>query len=188
MRRIAVLLSLFVAFNTAAQELPYTVFGHLPAIEQPSVSPDGEHVAAILNGDDGPTIVVSKFGSNELNAIVRLKYGDHRIEWISWANNKRILISVSEPYRDTGATFRVARLYQVGLDGKGMKQIRRKPTRSVPTWVGRIDTDNILSMLPEKPDHILMQVYDERDNAFAVFEVEFAKNKFKKVFMKRLWF
>jgi dipeptidyl aminopeptidase/acylaminoacyl peptidase len=182
MRKFAVLLLIFLAPGAWSEELPYTYFGHLPLVDQPTVSPDGKQVASILNGEDGPTIVVSSFGSTELNAIVRLKYGSDRIEWIDWANNERLLISVSETSGPGAQRFRIARLYQVGLDGTGMKQIRRKPTRPVPDWVQRIDTDSILSMLPNDPDHILMQIWDERDNAFAVFKVNIKKNQFKKEF------
>ena len=182
MRYLALLFLLFPTLSVWSEELPYTSFGHLPMVDQPTVSPDGKQVAAILNSEDGPTIVVSPFGSTELSAIVRLKYGADRIEWIDWANNERLLISVSETSGPGADKFRIARLYQVGLDGKGMKQIRRKPTRPVPQWVQRIDTDNILSILPNDPDHILMQIWDERDNAFAVFKVDIEKNEFKKEF------
>ncbi len=186
MRRTYVLLALFIAFNISAQELPYTTFGQLPVIDQPRVSPDGAHVAAILNGSDGPTVVVSTFGSTDLNAIVRLKDGADRLDWIRWANNERILISISESSGQGTEKFRIPRLYQVGLDGKGMKQIRRKVSvkelERMADWQKDLPTNMIVSMLPEEPDHILMQVWDEFDEAFAVYKVEFAKNKFKKQF------
>ena len=182
MQKLLPALILCMAIPAVAEEIPYSVFGQLPKVEQPSVSPDGEHIAAILNGDAGPTVVFSEFGSTDLTAIVRLKYGEHRIEWISWANNERILISVSEPIKRGGTPRRVARLYHVGLDGTGMKQIRYRPNRPDPEWVQYISTDQVLSLLPDKPDHILMQVWDERDIGFTVFEVEFAKNKFRKMF------
>ncbi len=186
MRRIAVLLSLVVSLNTAAQELPYTVFGHLPVIEQPEVSPDGAHVAAILNGPDGPTIVVSDFGSTDLNAIVRLTYREHRLDWIRWANNERILISISETSGLGAKRYKVPRLYQVGLDGKDMKQVRRRGTAKErerqADWMKNMPTNKIISMLPDEADHILMQIWDDWDDAYAVYKVEFAKNKFKKQF------
>ena len=186
MYRFALLLAFFLASSASAQELPYTSFGHLPIVEEPSVSPDGAHVASILNGEDGPTIVVSTFGSTELNAIVRLKYGEHRIDWITWANNERILISVSESNGQTTEQRRVPRLYQVRLDGKDMKQIRRRLTAKemerLPQWQKNLPTNIILSMLPEEPDHILMQIWDEWDQAYAVYKVDLVKNKFKKQF------
>lgn len=186
MARLALIASLLIAFNVNAQELPYTVFGQLPVIEQPEVSPDGAHIAAILNGPDGPAVVVSDFGSTDLRAVVRLKYGEHRLDWIRWANNERILISVSESSGQGTEKYRIPRLYQVGLDGKGMRQIRRiispKEYDRLDNWQKDLPTNRILSILPEEPDSILMEIWDERDNAFAVYKVDLAKNKFKKQF------
>lgn len=186
MRRFLCLMVFAAPLNVIAEELPYTSFGQLPVIEQPRVSPDGRNVVSILNGPEGPTLVVSPFGSSDLNAIVRLKHREHRIDWIRWANNERILISVSESSGQGTEKYRVPRLYQVGLDGKGMKQVRRRPNAKemerLAEWQKKLPTNIIISMLPEEPDHILMQVWDEWDNAYAVYKVEFAKNKFKKQF------
>lgn len=165
-----------------AEEIPVEHFGHLPMVDMPSVSPTGRYVAAILHGEEGPTIVVSDFGSRELDAIVKLKYGEDRIEWIEWANDDRLLISVSEPARGTGFRYRINRLYQVGRDGSGMRQVRRKDVRDLAPRDAYISTDTVLSMLPGDPDHILMQLWDGRDNAFAVFRVNLEKNSFDKLF------
>lgn len=186
MNRFTFLAILLVPCLALAESLPYTNFGHLPVIDQPSVSPDGEHVAAVLNGADGPTVVVSQFASRELQGVVRLKYGDHRIDWITWANNERLLVSVSESSGQGTEKYRVPRLYQVGLDGKDMKQIRRRITgkemERLTEWQKKLPTNNIISLLPQDPEHILMQVWDEWDNAFAVYKVNIEKNKFKKLF------
>jgi dipeptidyl aminopeptidase/acylaminoacyl peptidase len=165
-----------------AAELPAKSFGQLPMVDQPRLSPDGRHVAAILNSEQGPTITVSELDSAEVTPIVRLKYGRDRIDWILWANNDRLLVSVSESVQLTGDKFRVSRLYQVGRDGKGMKQIYRKTPRDVHWWVHLYDTNTILSLLPDEPDKILMQLYDERDEGFAVFKVDIVKNRFDKQF------
>lgn len=179
---IGALASLLCCAATA-QVLPADSFGQLPMVAQPEISPGGQHVASILNSEQGPTIVVSKFGAADLTPIVRLKYGRDRIDWIRWANDDRLLISVSEALNIAGEKYRVSRLYQVGRDGKGMKQIWRKPTREVPWWVNLFDTNNIVSMLPDEPNHILLQLYDERDEAPAVFKVDLRRNKFKKLFV-----
>lgn len=176
-------IALLTGCAAAAQQLPASTFGQLPMIEQPNISPGGQYVASILNSEDGPTIVVSDFGAADLDAIVRLKYGRDRIDWIRWASDDRLLISVSEPINIAGEKYRVSRLYQVGRDGKDMKQIRRKPTRDVPWWINLRSTNRIVSMLPDEPDHILMQLYDERDKGDAVFKVDLNRNRFDKLFI-----
>ena len=165
-----------------AERLPVESFGHLPVVDMPSVTPDGRYVAAVLHSDDGPTIAVGEFGSRELDAIVRLKYGEDRIEYIEWANNDRLLVSVSKAERGGRTPFRVSRLYQVGRDGSDMKQIRRKEVGGLYARDRYIDTDTVLSMLPDDPEHILMELWDSRDNGFAVFRVNLEKNSFEKLF------
>ena len=186
MYRIIALVLCCVVSSAYAEKLPYTTFGELPVIEQPAVSPDGRHIAAVLNGADGPTIVVTPFGSTELSAVARLRYSEHRLDWIRWANNDRILLSVSEPGGKSSDRFRVHRLYQVGLDGEGMQQIRRKMLEKeymrLSEWEKKLPTNNILAILPDDPDHILMQIYDERDTAFAVYKVNITNNDFEKLF------
>ncbi|MDZ7644266.1 MAG: hypothetical protein U5K76_08715 [Woeseiaceae bacterium] len=183
MRGWIIVLAACLAAPVLAERLPVEHFGHPPMIEQPTISPNGEWIAAVLNGEDGPTIVVSPFGSRELNAIVRLKYGQDRIDRVRWANDERLLIAVSEADSINGNAVRVGRLYQVGRDGEGMRQIRRKPTRPVQSWVSYLSTTHILSLLPEDPDHILMELYDERDEGFAVFKVDITRNDFEKQFI-----
>ncbi|MDX1500503.1 MAG: S9 family peptidase [Woeseiaceae bacterium] len=184
-------LVLLLAGSAAGEELPIEHFGHLPMVSMPTVTPSGSHVAAILHGDEGPTIVVGEFGSRDLTAIVKLKYGEDRIEWIDWANEDRLLISVSEPMRRPTEIFgsrqpyqedRIRRLYQVRRDGSDMKQIRRKEPGFQRPQDEFISTDTVMSMLPDDPDHILMQLWDSRDRALAVFKVNLEKNSFDKQF------
>ncbi|WP_156762849.1 alpha/beta hydrolase family protein [Woeseia oceani] len=169
--------------NVLAEQLPYQYFGQLPVIADPHVSPDGSYVASVLNSEDGPTIVISDFGSQELNAIVKLKYGEDRIEWVRWANNERLLISVSEAESLGGSKFRVRRLYQVDRHGKGMRQVRRKSVGRPSEWDAYRSTDHVLSLLPDDPERILMQLYDERDKGYTVFKVHLEKNDFDKQFI-----
>ncbi len=192
MRVTVLLAAALVAVSVYAEQLPVEHFGHLPMVQNPVVSPNGEWVAAVLNGEEGPTIVVAPFGSQELEAIVKLKYGDDRIEWIEWANDERLLISVSEAAEQTRERFRVRRLYQVKRDGSGLRQVRRKAADNAPPWTQDLDTDRVLSTLRDDPDHILMEVYDYRDEGFAVFKVNLEKNRFEKLFPNtydvRSWF
>ncbi len=182
-RQISLLIFGLLPLAGQAEEFPSSYFGQLPIIEQPRVSPNGEYVAAILNGEDGPAIVVSNFGSQDLTAIVKLKYGEDRLDWIRWANDERLLISVSEAVSVGGGKYRVSRLYQIDRHGQGMRQVRRKSVRTQSSWERYISTDHVLSLLPDDPEHILMQLYDDRDSGFAVFKVNLEKNNFDKQFV-----
>ena len=67
-----------------------------------------------------------------------------------------------------------------------MRQVRRKVLSKeldrLADWQKDYPTNIILSILPDEPNHILMQIYDERDTEFAVYKVDIVKNKFEKQF------
>jgi hypothetical protein len=111
---IILLLSTMAFFSHAEkQTLSYKEFGHLPMIQKPVVSPDGSLVAAVFNNEEGPSIVVSNFGSNDLVTIVKLKKSQDRIDTIYWANNERLIISASYATSGYGDRYRVSRLFSV---------------------------------------------------------------------------
>ncbi|MFT5022819.1 MAG: hypothetical protein ACI9O3_000413, partial [Colwellia sp.] len=60
------LLSVTFLSHAEKQTLTYKEFGHLPIIQEPTVSPDGKHIAGIFNSEDGPSVVMSDFGSNSI--------------------------------------------------------------------------------------------------------------------------
>ena len=165
-----------------AQQIPVESFGRLPAIEQPTVSPDGEHVAAVLNSANGPLIAVGEFGSRDLKVVLQLKNAEDRVEWILWANNDRLLVSASYSEAFQGDRVRVKQLFSIDRSGENLKEIVWKSAVEAPLWTRIIDSDGLLSTLPDEPKYILMQIYDDRDEAFAVFKVDIYKNKFKKQF------
>lgn len=183
MIRICYLAVTLLTVPVFAEEIPYEHFGRLPMVEMPTVSPDGRYVAVIVNSESGPTINVASFGSRELTPIIQLKYGSDRIDWISWANDDRLLISASGSELWMGDRIRVPRLFSIGRDGQDLQEIRRKTVREPAWWVKYIDTTRILSLLPEEPEYILMELYDELDEASAVFRVNIYENRFDKLFI-----
>ena len=62
--------------------LDYQQFGHLPMVTLAKVSPNGEHIVALLNNDDGPTVVVSEFGKKQLTTLIKFKKSQNRIDVI----------------------------------------------------------------------------------------------------------
>lgn len=146
------------------------------------MSPDGEYVAAVLNSADGPLIAVGAFASADLKVVLKLKNAEDRVEWIYWANNERLLVSASYSAAFQGDRVRVKQLFSVDRSGENLKEIVWKSAVEAPLWTRVLDSDGLLSILPDEPKYILMQIYDARDESFAVFKVDIYKNKFKKQF------
>ena len=182
MRKLCLLLCLLTA-PALAEKLPYEHFGHLPIVEQPSVSPNGELVALVVNSDRGPTVNIAPFSSRELTPIIQLKSGEDRIDWIEWANDDRLLVSASQSSLISGDRIRISRLFSIGADGQGLREIKRK-TVTPPKWFEVFyDTTRIVSWLRDDPEHVLIELYDTLDEAIAVFKVNIYTNKFEKLFV-----
>ncbi|NIA27029.1 MAG: alpha/beta fold hydrolase [Desulfobulbaceae bacterium] len=182
MRVALLIISICTSFLVLAEEIPVESFGHLPYVEQPELSPDGNYVAAVLNTGDVPAVVVGAFGGTDLQAVLQLKAADDRIEWMRWANDDRLLVSASFSSYFGGARFRLRRLYAVDRDGANLLALERKVARKALRFEWAVNTDNILSILPDEPHQILLELYDPRDKGPAVFKVDIYKNKFEKQF------
>jgi dipeptidyl aminopeptidase/acylaminoacyl peptidase len=179
---ILVALSLVPNWLLLAEEIPVESFGHLPVIEQPTVSLDGKYVAAILNTGELPVVVVGEFGSTELQPVLQFDAIDDRIEWIQWANDNRLLVSASFSFYLDGERYRFNRLFAVDRDGQNLQPMDNRSARDQRTFEWAVDIDHVLSILPDERDHILLQAYDNSDDGNAVFKVNITNNAFDKQF------
>ena len=166
-----------------AYTLPAASFARLPAVESPTLSPDGEFIATVLNAGDIPVVAVTSLASHDLTTILKLENADDRIEWLRWANDERLLISASFSAKLYGDRIRVNRLYAVDRDGSKLQELRRRTSHEQDDVEISFATDRILSILRDDPEHVLLEVYDERDRAPAVFKVNIYENKFDKQFV-----
>lgn len=178
---------LLISVNVFADNLSdsYKNFGHLPMIQYPVVSPDGKYIAAVLNSPDGPSIVLSAFGSGDLTTIAKLKKSQDRFDQIQWANNERLIISASYSKKYLNDFTRVNRLYAVNIDGSNFQLLANKKNRKRPAWMDILSSSRIVSLLDKEPEYILLQLYDELDNGWSVFKVNIYENKFKKLFVNQ---
>lgn len=179
---VSLALCLAPVWALMADEIPAERFGHLPVVEQPTVSIDGKHVAAVLNTGEIPVVVVGAFASKDLDAILRLEAADDRVEWIQWANAERLLVSASFSFYRDGERYRVHRLYAVDLDGQNLLSLNQQSAHGQLALDSSIYADRVISILPGDPDHILLQAYDRADNATAVFKVNINNGESAKQF------
>ncbi|MEP3925725.1 MAG: hypothetical protein ABJM37_08540, partial [Gilvibacter sp.] len=148
-------------------------------------SPNGEHLAGIYNSNSNTQVVVMPFGSQDLKALVTLGGEKYRIESIDWANDKRLLINVSQPYEFNGLKLRTTHLYSADIEGKNVFEMRRSTNARVSTKTTELDfyynSPNLLNILPNDADHILVTTRDSRDGNYAsVYKVNVNDGKFEK--------
>ncbi|OIM99546.1 hypothetical protein BFR57_02980 [Idiomarina sp. MD25a] len=168
---IITLIALFLTFSTTGfaqtDSLPSSAFSQLDIVEKPTVSPNGELIAAVYNSDGATQqVVISPFGKVELTTILKLQNKSERIVKLRWVNNERLLVSADYPEHMYGSSRRVGQLYAVNKDGGELKEIKLRKLSDGKDWSWLFSGDQIVSMLPNDPEHILLQQVSERDNYF----------------------
>ena len=177
----------FLWHSACSEELLISSFAKLPFLESPVISPDGEFVAVILNEGDRSRVAVSGFASPTLSVIFQGYSSDDRINWLRWANNERLLVSLSTymntNYGFTGGASRQNRLFAVTRDGSNPIELWRSPnvdSEVLRRRLGRMNRDGVLSILPQEPDKILLTHGHEAEDNWAIMKVDIYNNKFEK--------
>lgn len=184
-------LFLLILISTAVfaqdNKLTYENFGHLPLFENATVSPDGKMIAAVYNGEQGPSVVVSDFGGSKVKIVGQLQKSKDRIDGLTWVNNERIVVSVSYPKLYAGRYTRVNRLYALNKDGSNTIILQRKlrNKKSRPEWMDLVSSMRIRSLINDDKEHILIEAYDEKDQGWSVFKVNVYDSDFKKLFVNK---
>ncbi|AOW77754.1 hypothetical protein A3Q34_13395 [Colwellia sp. PAMC 20917] len=184
------LLSVTFLSHAEKQTLTYKEFGHLPIIQEPTVSPDGKHIAGIFNSEDGPSVVMSDFGSNSIIKLVSLKKSKDRIDSVMWANNERLLVSSSYSKKQWGDRFRVNRLFSVNIDGSNLIELNRAANLRSLTGaeIAMYDLNSsqqVVSLLKAEKEFVLLQMYSPKDKGQSVYKVNIYENKFEKLFVNK---
>jgi dipeptidyl aminopeptidase/acylaminoacyl peptidase len=136
--------------STVCAAPPAKAFGELPVAYDADLSPNGKHLALILNVG-GTYYAATKKTKNHVGKMNAIALGDDlRPRFIRWVNNDRYVISVekSETYR--GTPFTVSHLYTKSLKGeKGRYVLKPKIFRQF--------NDRVVDWLDDDPDNILME-------------------------------
>ena len=154
---------------------PPEAFGELPLSFDADISPDGNHLAVIVNVD-GTYFAATRF-LGETNAKMQaLALGkDLRPRYIKWINNERYVVSVekSETYRNT--PFTVTHLYTKSLGQDDGRFVLKSD-------VFRQFNDRVIDWLEDDPDHILMAFSKVSFDPYPdIYEVNVATGRSRRV-------
>jgi len=171
-------LLLVLSPSSQAQTL-YEKYASLPIMENLSISPDGNKLAAIYNAADGPQVVLMDFPSVEFTPLVQLKKARDRIEYVVWSGNRYLIVALSYPEYSSGDYFRINRLYRIDLKTKEAKELTDKRFSKKDYY--RYVNFRLVSALKDDPEHILVSAYDELDRGISVYRVNLADSDFDKI-------
>lgn len=172
----AILFFTSFAINAAKQ---WQDFAHLPIIQRPSVSPDGQQIAMLYNTAAGPTVAIAPFATKEFKVLAGLKKNRDRLDFIRWSGNHILIVGTSYPEKANGQHFRVRRLFSVDTRNTQTRLLTTRLFERNP-WF-RYQSFNLVSVLKNDPEHALVSTYDTRDEAVAVFKVNLLSGTFDKV-------
>jgi dipeptidyl aminopeptidase/acylaminoacyl peptidase len=118
--------ALLFAAPASAQDAELTApsaadFGALPVLSAPRISPDGSHVAAkgLIQGK--PMVLVVDISTDQRTVRTMRLPEKHQLEWLRWAGNDRILVSLSRADKFMDEDVRLTRI--AVLDLKTGKQM-----------------------------------------------------------------
>ncbi len=147
------------------ESLPATAFSALPMIEDVSLSPDGKKIIYLQNIEDKTVLVSLNFETGKMTSVYVANSKDFTFRLIAWANNDTVLFSVRVPYYRYAVPSYETRLLARKADGsdKARELVRPSARHTTdPLELVAQFQDNIISLLPDDPKHILLSVALER--------------------------
>ena len=154
---------------------PADAFGTLPNIYDAAISPDGSQIAIIVNirGEYGVRVMALKGEEKELRAVL-LGEGV-KPNWVRWANDDRVLVSLWESKRSRGTPYIVRFIYTLEastMDGKILIE---------SDDIFRQDNADIVDFLDDDPDYILMAFSDKDQSLSDIQRVNVRTGRYKRV-------
>jgi acetyl esterase/lipase len=152
-----------------ARRLPVEHFAKLPLLSDLALSPDGQHIAALMNIDDHTALVVRPVNGDRLRPVLKSDNQQFHFNWIQWVGNDRLLASVRFAARRDFVGSQETRLLSVRADGGGHFELLKTSP------FGRSGTaqiqDTVVDWLPGDGRHVLLQLTEGESTVPAVFKV-----------------
>ncbi len=170
---ISLAVFLFMPLQSIAEDLkPLSVedFSTVPRSRSFRISPDGTQVAYLYNIKEDTLLCNTNFETNKVLPLVKTDNKTFKFKWIRWANNNTIIFSTIYPKTRFGRKFMESRLLSVKADNSEKPTLLEfpKPTNNLLSQF----QDNVISMLPDDPEHILMAIDIEKPFFPSVYKVD----------------
>lgn len=165
-------------------DIPIEAFAQLPVMNDAQLSPDGTYLAYIspIKGR-GYLIIQNLVENNTPIAVPPAEKMD--FEWLHWANNERLLFTVSAMGVRGVIETPETRLWATDADGSNAQSIvlpsrKRKTGSSLGRALGPAQLQgNIIHWLPDEPNHILLSIDGDHDGAAEVRRIDIRDGEFE---------
>lgn len=161
---LAFMLGALATLATAAESpgkhtpLPLDAFYNDAIIENIELSPDGTHLLALKNVGENTVVMVIELATNKTFYPLKTDNKQFKFNWVTWANNDRLLMSLRFDSRMlNGVKYMQTRLLAMDAKKESKMITLVKPDDNAEGWISQFQ-DNIISMTPDDPDHVLLSV------------------------------
>lgn len=170
------------ATTNALTPLPLEVFYNDASVEDVELSPDGTHIMALKNVGGDTAIMVVEIATGKVFYPTKTDNKEFKFNWVTWANNDRLLMSLRFDSRaPNGVKYSQTRLLAADAKKPGKMITLVKRDEDAPyDWVSQYQ-DNIISMLPDDPDHVLISVDREVPMHQTVYKANVNNGKLSRV-------
>jgi len=147
-------IAMFPILATAAEDnalVPVEAYASLPQIEAPEISPNGVNIAVKRVYAGTHTLFLYIQGHNQPFAYSSGDESD--INWFRWASDDRLLLGMGFPKKVAHWRGYYTRTIAMDPDGTNIIGLRENQT-----WHRSWSGGRILSLLPDDPEHILMEI------------------------------
>ena len=145
-------LSLAIGFSTTPivhAAPPPEAFGELPLGFDADISPDGKHIAIIVNVK-GTYYAAARLTTDSRAKMDIVSLGkDLRPRYIKWVNNERFVVSIEKSEISRNTPYTVTHLYTKSIGNKDGRFVLKSD-------IFRQFNDRVVDWLEDDPDHILM--------------------------------
>ena len=157
-----------------AAQLPVRAFSQLPSVTHVNLSPSGNQIALIenLQNPEISVLVTYNLQTGAKKYLVKSDNEDVKINWFNWANEKTLIVSVRQASQVRSVRFTETRLLAMDVDGEEVVQrniIKPRGTTEV-NHVSQFQ-DNVISFLPDDPDHIMVAIDLDLPNNPSVYKL-----------------
>ena len=148
-------------------------FASLPRIVSIQLSPSGQHLGVLRNQDGKSMLVTQTVTGQDPHVVVTTDNRESIINWFTWANDERLLVSIRIVAARDKVDQQETRLLAVNRDGSQQKPDLLKSSSLLfgPKHVPQFQ-DRIIGDIPNDPRHVLMQLDFERPLSPDVYKVD----------------
>ena len=160
--------------------LPLEVFYKGELIEDIELSPDGTHLLALKNVGGDTVVMVLEIATGKVFYPTKTDNKQFKFNWVTWANDDRLLMSLRFDSRMlNGVKYMQTRLLATDAKKPGKLITLVKPDDDAD-WVSQFQ-DNVISYLPDDPEHLLISVDREVPLHQTVYKANVYTGKLKRV-------